>query len=1774
MKTFYPTILVLVLVSICSIHAAAEIRIDQITCACASGGTGSISVIAEGSAGPFTFLWAGPGGYVSTEQNPADLPAPGQYAVTVTNAYGCAVTLEAVVPECDAVPEPMIEAGATCTGAANGSVSISMPGGNAGYAFVWGGGETESNLSGLSAGSLSVTITNAAGCTREEEITIPEENSLMLTAEIFGVCFQQSEGGIDLSVNGGQAPYTFQWNNVSAQEDLGPVSAGVYQVTVTDATGCTALSSFTVPQHTPPDILGQVQLSSCANNADGSIQINITNGTAPFEYEWNNGALTEDLSNLTGGIYILTVTDDNGCFDQAGFNTMPMTPQDALPYLRRLRITAIHTTTAEETLIYDAEWVEAAGDCLFFLPNETDMPQTVFAQIKNGQRSLRFDAEFSEPMMPSPSMLSPSTSQGMAAGGNAWVFSMTNSAAADMVQNGRIEETFVFTGMDLRGNALFDLRSASNQMSNCAALPRFMPDCVWSPAVSGNNIDNVHTLIRDCMALSLSVNHNNNSASATALGGSAPISWFWEGPDGFTSTDSQISDVPPGRYCLTAKDANGCTTEECIDFCKSLEELVSDLLSITPPCPGQSDGMLCLNTDGDFALQVSWPDGSDELCMTGIAAGQSYCFEVTELRCMQTVEYCTDPVMPVSALSLALSSSRPACPGQMNGALTVTAEGGRGPYVFSWASGQSGSMAAGLAAGICHAVTVTDACGQTFNTCFPVQEAPPLNITDLVVNNACGTTPTGSIRLQLSGLGPMTIVWKNKKGDVIGGNQPFVNQLLPGPYRVDVTDACGQTVTMFMDVGNTNTDAQITLGDPVTTPACAGMGGAVDISVQSPPAFPPSFLWSNGATTEDIFNVAPGSYSVTVTNAFGCQVVQFAEVEDVDFEVILDDLSPAFCGNNNGRVRLLIEGTGGNQQGFSFIWSDGFSNSARNNISAGTYTVSVTKHIDSQPICTKIVEVIIPELIYDVVVNPLTTPPCGNTAGSITLETPGFSWTPNPSLPSFIWSNGQMSNTLQNIPAGQYCVTVTDGNGCMSPPLCMDVEETEPDFEITDVHIIAETIGFIFGNGDGAINLTFSNQTSLRFQWSTGETYVFPPGNNHLASLQALSAGQYSLTITNTFGCSLVRTFLVQACPIGSGSTPDLNIVSIVPIRTSDDPPGAINMSISGGTPPLEFKWTGPSGFIANTLSISGLTQQGVYTLQVTDFCGRRIFFNAPMDCSHIGAYKILTSVQDRCRDNFLELTKFKFRGLSRDFTSGVPFNVLGSDWEIYGGTPVNIEYTDPDGEIVQSGTTNLIGHDVVVNDVYWSVSGPLEEIVIHQSDPYGMYCLKVTDVFGCEYPSSCSSFDEEVCVGGLLTPPSGSIFPGDDYIIAQQINSSLQAYTHIGSCWSCRQPFDGVCDIANSEYVATIRYVPINCNDPCRLGGFIMSDCPSTSGSPEFLMAIPEGTPYLEFVEGLPGLPQYGCLFYDVPGLSENTFYPFNPSIPVYVESQCPTLERDRDNDLVPDLEDNCPTTYNPEQYDCDCDGIGNECDPTPGNIYYSNFEVEGESGRCSITISCIGPPCENQQPVISRNLTPVRFVDDPETCTTRKICVDLTQHPNAEYELEETEHWEYCYGTTSFNQQRCGVFRKCTIDPQSVAYTLFEEMPCAEIPSGIPPCFTPLRAPDQDITALSHDHPTTDTENGASSFVQNTERTIEKVWPNPFDNKISIEISSPVGELADLRLSNILGKLVFDRRIDILPGKTLLEITIPDALPPGVYNLQIAGASGHITSRLLIKQ
>jgi len=121
-----------------------------------------------------------------------------------------------------------------------------------------------------------------------------------------------TDGSIELSFTGGTAPYTFEWSNGATTQNISGLAPGTYDVTITDANGCETSTSATVPAATPIDITPTITDVNCFGGRNGSINLGVS-GNGPFTYQWSNGSVSQNISNLGAGDYTVTITDADGC---------------------------------------------------------------------------------------------------------------------------------------------------------------------------------------------------------------------------------------------------------------------------------------------------------------------------------------------------------------------------------------------------------------------------------------------------------------------------------------------------------------------------------------------------------------------------------------------------------------------------------------------------------------------------------------------------------------------------------------------------------------------------------------------------------------------------------------------------------------------------------------------------------------------------------------------------------------------------------------------------------------------------------------------------------------------------------------------------------------------------------------------------------------------------------------------------------------------------------------------------------------------------------------------------------------------------------------------------------------------------------------------------------------------------------------------------------------------------------------------------------------------
>lgn len=245
-----------------------------------------------------------------------------------------------------------------CNGSCTGMATVSATGGTTPYTYSWSSGQTTASISGLCPNVYTVTVTDGGGSsvTRTVGITQPQALSA-LASQVSVISCNGGSGSACVTVTGGTPSYTYTWSNGQASQCATGITAGTYTVTVSDANGCSVITTLTMTQ---PSVLslttGSVGVTSGCN---GSASVTASGGTGAFTYSWNTGGqTTASATNLCAGVYTVTVTDNNGCTTTATVNVPSLigigeaAGQDLVevypnPFTDKLTITAGSSATLE-----------------------------------------------------------------------------------------------------------------------------------------------------------------------------------------------------------------------------------------------------------------------------------------------------------------------------------------------------------------------------------------------------------------------------------------------------------------------------------------------------------------------------------------------------------------------------------------------------------------------------------------------------------------------------------------------------------------------------------------------------------------------------------------------------------------------------------------------------------------------------------------------------------------------------------------------------------------------------------------------------------------------------------------------------------------------------------------------------------------------------------------------------------------------------------------------------------------------------------------------------------------------------------------------------------------------------------------------------------------------------------------------------------------------------------------------------------------------------------
>ena len=282
---------------------------------CPGNCDGTVSATPNSGVPPFTYLWT-PGNHITQTVN--NLCA-GTYQVAVTDANGSTATSSVDVLSPQPITASFQTVNPLCSGLPSGSTQVSGNGGNGVFSYSWSpGGLTGPYISGLTAGTYVVTVTDTNGCIGTDSVVINAPAPINIAPpQVSPIsCFGNTNGGIVFSVSGGTGNLQTSWNpNLGSGTQLQNLGPGTYILSVIDDNGCTAADTVVLVE---PAVLQHNMASTqvlCHDSANGTAQVSPQGGTAPYQYVWSSGQNSGSITGLDTGAYVVLITDANGCTD-------------------------------------------------------------------------------------------------------------------------------------------------------------------------------------------------------------------------------------------------------------------------------------------------------------------------------------------------------------------------------------------------------------------------------------------------------------------------------------------------------------------------------------------------------------------------------------------------------------------------------------------------------------------------------------------------------------------------------------------------------------------------------------------------------------------------------------------------------------------------------------------------------------------------------------------------------------------------------------------------------------------------------------------------------------------------------------------------------------------------------------------------------------------------------------------------------------------------------------------------------------------------------------------------------------------------------------------------------------------------------------------------------------------------------------------------------------------------------------------------------------------
>ncbi|MCB0535077.1 MAG: T9SS type A sorting domain-containing protein [Lewinellaceae bacterium] len=937
---------------------------------------------------------------------------------------------------------------------------------------------------------------------------------LEVTASIDGVtntkCFGSSTGAINISVSGGTAPYTYSWSNGATTQDLNNIPSGMYSCTITNAQGWLGETGPIMVEDAPAPLdltLAGTTPVGCSG-IYGSIIVEGSGGWSNLSYHWNNGMIGEEASPLLQGTYICTVTDGSGCSKTLTTTLAPpvypsvtIDPPGAISCTSpTIQLEA--SATGGYSGYYDFEWFASNGGNIVS-GGTTNMPTvnaagSYTAQVTDvdtycsGFATIIVSSTIDPPSAEAGPTMEITCAQSTAVLDGSGATGTNISIAWQAINGGSIVsggDTYTPT-VEGTGDYVLVVTNSTNgcvKMDTTSVAGNTVPP---STSATGGALTCVTTQVE---------------LEATTDAGNPGFSW--SGPNGYSSSMQNPTVEESGEYTLIVTDSTtGCTNSATAEVATNTS---------LPGATASGGTLTCTTTsielNGASALptaEFAWtgPNGfSSDIATPNVAETGTYDLVVTDPAngCTSTASTAVDQNTTPPAASAET-------PGNLNCNTTqvvldgsASAQGSAITYLWTTIDGNIVSGAETTSPTVDaigdYALLVTDTengCTSTASTAVAQSTAVTAEI-DNSTNVSCNGLANGTATAAGGGgNASYTYEWNN------GETTAQVTSLAAGTYTVIITDgeSCSATVSVVITepavlAPNVTATAETAQGANDGTATAGPNGGTAGYT----------YLWNTGEIEQTISNLAPGTYTATITDANGCTAVQSAVVNafNCTISATVSNTNVTCNGANDGTATVSL--TGANDP-VTYTWNNGEATAEVINLTPGTYTVEVVDNTN----CAAIMEVTItqPELLEANAVATGETSAGANDGTAVANPMGGsMGYT-------YAWSTGETTQNIENLAPGAYTVIVTDANGCSDEQtVVVNAFNCAISAEPTIVNASCP------GSADGSIMLALSNGTEpYTYAWNNG-------GNAEL--IENLAAGTYTASVTDANGCVFTETYEV-----------------------------------------------------------------------------------------------------------------------------------------------------------------------------------------------------------------------------------------------------------------------------------------------------------------------------------------------------------------------------------------------------------------------------------------------------------------------------------------------------------------------------------------------------------------------------------------------------------------------------------------------------------------------